>query len=280
MTSQPSDATSLRDAALERVVRRLLFDAALDYCTAETLDAVLVEEGVASEDRHAMVARGAERLLLYRRLVEGTVRNAIDTIAPLTSAHIAARLASDVRRYLAEQGPRGRTLREVVHQFVRHCEPIWVASPDVPDFIPDLAAYELAVVNVAAAPDPPVAREDVALSLDRSLAFAEGCQLGAYAYRVNEVELVEDEPPQTPARGETYLLLYRSAERSTRCLRLSPLAHSVLAALLSGSALGDAVKAACLAREEPLTQSVLDGTATVLADLAELGVLLGPVQSD
>ena len=78
-----------------------------------------------------------------------------------------------------------------------------------------------------------------------------------------------------PEREELSLLAYRDEEGLYRQLELTELARAIVGRLWHGEALGASITAACEVQGEPLTQLVIDGISTVLADLAERGVVLG-----
>jgi len=61
-----------------------------------------------------------------------------------------------------------------------------------------------------------------------------------------------------------------------RYLELTPLAHAIVERLLDGESLGDALKLATAACTTELTEAILSGAASLLADLAERGVVWGP----
>ena len=96
-----------------------------------------------------------------------------------------------------------------------------------------------------------------------------------YTHAVHELpEAAADRTSPEPRR--THLLVYRSPEHEVRYLELTPLAYAITRSLLQEcQTLQDAIVGACQAAGEPLTDLVVQGTAKVLADLAERGALLG-----
>ncbi|MGD0530321.1 MAG: DUF2063 domain-containing protein, partial [Polyangiaceae bacterium] len=70
------------------------------------------------------------------------------------------------------------------------------------------------------------------------------------------------------------LLAYRDADHVVRWLEVTPLAAAILARLVAGEALGEAVERAC-AEASTAPAAVLPDIARLLADLGTRGVLLG-----
>ena len=65
-----------------------------------------------------------------------------------------------------------------------------------------------------------------------------------------------------------------------RYLELTPLAAGILGELFAGASLRDAIERACRQRGIALDDSVIAGSARVLADLADRGALLGATISE
>jgi hypothetical protein len=81
-----------------------------------------------------------------------------------------------------------------------------------------------------------------------------------------------DEAPSSDAEARPVsILIYRDPEHRSRFLELTPLAAAILERLFAGETLGQALTNACASLDE----EVLAGTARLLADLGERGVLLG-----
>ena len=83
-----------------------------------------------------------------------------------------------------------------------------------------------------------------------------------------------------PVAEPTALLVYRSPEHEVRYLETSALGADILERLLAREALGAAIRGACESSGLALETSVVDGTATLLADLAERGALLGSFDAE
>jgi hypothetical protein len=147
----------------------------------------------------------------------------------------------------------------------------------IPSYLVDLAQHELSAFEVAAAPpEPPEQREATgeALALDQGVRFDVAARVRRYAYPVHRLYADLDARDEPEAR-ETWLLVYRDRDHDVRYLELTPLAAEILTRLIAGEALGAAVTSSAEARGEPLGPAVVEGTAKILADLAERGVVLG-----
>lgn len=285
MTAVPRNATDgkganaedTRDAALERAFLAVLLTPHAEQLTAEEWSALLERVGVAEQDAIALKEQGVGQFLLYRRLIFKTLRGAIEAVTPATAHCLGEALDASLIDYVTHHGPQSRALRTVTSEFVRHCAPQWRTNPQLPPYLLELADFELAQVAVSAAPDSAGAPREVPLTLESKLRFITACQVRQYAHRVHDAVEAFDAGAHlaAPLATPTHLLLYRDATNSRRLIELSPLACSILSRLLGGAALAVAVQEACIEACEPITPAVLDGTAALLADLSERGVLVG-----
>src|SRR4051812_800787 len=89
-------------SAFEAAVSALVHGPAVDVRDA---DAFLARYDFRDDDRAALRAE-FERLLVYRRLVRGTLREAIELAIPRTLARLGALFDEYFERFLAERGPR------------------------------------------------------------------------------------------------------------------------------------------------------------------------------
>jgi hypothetical protein len=116
------------------------------------------------------------------------------------------------------------------------------------------------------------------LDLERGVGFIEAVRLARYDHAVHL--LSEDPDDRTLPREEpTQIFIYRSPEHEVRYLELTPLAAEILTRLIAGLPLGASVRDASAAVGAELSQSVLEGTARLLFDLAERGALTGALPS-
>jgi hypothetical protein len=236
----------------------------------------LEERGVAAEDVEAILA-APRRLGVYRSLVRNGLSVVVLRMLPRTRARMNAacegRFDRDVAAFVAEVGPRTHYLRDVPAELVAWAEPRWRADPQVPAYLADLAVHELTHFAVAAAAPASAAPELAEVALDRPLAFVESTRLSSHAWAVHELP-ADEEALEPPARREVHLLAYRDAEHVVRWLEVTPLAAAILARLVTGEPLGEAVERAC-AEAATAPAAVMADIARLLADLGTRGVLLG-----
>jgi hypothetical protein len=260
-------------SALESALADLVLGTALDPSDASAVGAWLDRHGVAEEDREAL-RQNANRLLIYRRLVRGSLWDALVVSMPRTVARLGGVLEEYFNRFLAERAPQTHYLRDVPRELLDFCEPLWAADDRVPDYMLDLANHEFLRIQIGALPNRPRPSESGALELDRAVCFIDAARLAQYAFRVHE--LSDDEADRRePQREHTELFVYRSPEHVVRYLELTPLAALILRGLMDGATLRAAITEASTALAVPLDDAVLNGTAKVLHDLAERGALLG-----
>ena len=233
--------------------------------------------GVSPEDL-AVVAAAPKRLALYRRLVRNTLLGVTAKMMPRTRARLndvaGGAFDASFDAFLAEAAPRTHYLRDVPAEFLAWAGPRWAKGAGLPRYAADLAAYELVHFQIAAAPPLTDADAVADLALDRELVFCPACRLARYAHAVHLLpEALEDRTE--PAAGDVALLVYRDRENAVRVLELSRLAAAIVQALFAGHPLGSAIAEACKAEGTTMTADVLAGTARMLADWGDRGVLLG-----
>jgi hypothetical protein len=238
------------------------------------LAALCDAHAVSSADADAL-AEGIERLSVYRELVRGNLREAIQLSIPRAIARLGPLFDEYFDRFLNEQGPRSHYLRDVTPELLAFCAPLWAADARVPDYLPELAAHEALHIEVSALKSLPRGHVAAGLSLEQGVQLGAALRLVRYRHAVHE--LPDDEQDRTlPSPRSVSLLVYRSPEHEVRYLELTPLAREIVERLLSGNSLGDAVRGAAAAAGSPLTEAVLAGAAKLLADLADRGVVWGP----
>jgi hypothetical protein len=239
------------------------------------VDAWLERCAVAPEDRAYLREIGIERLSVYRRLIRGTLRGTLQQILPRVVARLGNVFDEYFDRYLAERGPTSRYLRDLPPDFLDFCREHWNEDARVPDYMSDLGHHEAVQLAIAAEPARPPDHEPGELALDRGVEFIRAATLVHYRHALHLLsESIADRTE--PVRKDTWLFVYRSPDHQVRYLELTPLAAGILERLLNESqTLQHAITAACTARNVAMSQSVIEGTATVLADLAERGALLG-----
>jgi hypothetical protein len=240
------------------------------------LRAFLEASGVEESDIEAITG-APPRLALYRRLIRNNLTGVTEKMLARTRARLNARdgaFDASFAAFLAERGPRTHYLRDVPREFLAWVTPRWQAESNVPAWALDLARHELVEYEVSAARSRAETPTLVDVALDRALVLTEPLRLMRYGFAVHELPAdVEDR--SEPSRRPTTLLAHRDAEHAVRFLDLTPLAAAIVARLLDGSTLGDAVSGACADVGTVTSDVVVADVARLLADLGERGILLG-----
>lgn len=259
-------------AALNAVIRRRRPLPAAE----DELGAFLREHGVRGEDLHAMVAVGAERMLVYRALVHNRMRNTTRDFISRTVARIGMpRYRGDCEAFMEQRAPRSPYLRDVPAEFVAWIAPRWAEDPEIPAYIPDLARHELLDADVRNDPRGGEAPTDLPLALDRPLRFDGAVRLCEYDHAVHRLPRAPEDRTE-PDAEPTRLLVYRDEHQDPRYLALIPFAAALLRRLVEERlAVQPALLAAAEAMGEPLDDDKLASATQLLADLAERGVCLG-----
>ena len=207
------------------------------------------------------------RLAVYRRLVRGSLREAIESILPRTVAALGARLDAELDRFYSSRGPKTHDLRDVPLELVELLAPAWERDPTLPPHVADLARLEALELVVAIGDDR--RREARAeLSVDAPAIFQEAVAMASFRHAVHEA----DDPPAARA---VELLVYRDPDHALRTLELTQAAAAILRRLLAGEPLGAAIQGGARDATVAVDDSLLTGTAKLLADLGDRGVLLG-----
>jgi hypothetical protein len=261
-------------AALESAIHALAFGPEIDLESEPEVRAWLERHGVSARDADAIVARGAAKLGIYRRLLRGNLFEAVEIAIPRVVARLGDVFREYFDRYLAAHGPRSRYLRHVTTELLDFCEPLWPSDPRVPSYMMDLARHENVQIEVASMLARPLEAEPGELDLERPLRFIEAVRLMRYDHAVHRLSDSLEDRTQ-PAAEPTALLVYRNPEHEVRYLELTPLAAAILERLLIGEALGAAITRSCAELGTTPDAAVLEGCSRLLADLAERGALLG-----
>lgn len=238
-------------------------------------EAWLARHGLSAEDADYLRATGLRRLFTYRRLVRDNLREALNATLPRMVARLDSTFDEYFERFLAERAPRTHYLRDVANEFLEFCAPLWVADRRVAPYLLELGDHEALQIEIASLRARPKSHSPAELELDAGVQFIDACRIVFYEHRIHE--LSDDETDRSkPRREPTWLLVYRSPDHEVRTLELTPLAAGILTRLIElRETLRQAVLNACRERKTPLTPEVLQGTAQLLADLAERGALFG-----
>ncbi len=161
----------------------------------------------------------------------------------------------------------------MVDEFLEFVAGEWTGSDRIPQYLRDLARHEALRIQIGSLRTrdaKPIAPE---LALEHSVGFIEAVRVVRYQHPVHE--LSDDEDDRTvPEPRSVNLLVYRSPEHEVRYLELTPMAAQLLEALLTrGVTLREALLEAAGATGNPLDTTTISGTAGLLADLAQRGVL-------
>ncbi len=273
----PTTITSL--AGIERGLSRIILDPQADQALGDEPEQWLRAQGVEPPDEQAMAAIGAPRLLVYRSLVRAGLRSVLRAFLPRTVARLGPDgLTSAFDGWLDEAAPRSRYLRDVPAAMVEWARRAWPADPQVPEYLVDLARLEVFEEEIDAAPDePPVEGTEAQLVLDRPLSFTGALRIADFDHAIHTLPADVDDRT-VPAKEPTTLLLYRDGDHEVRTLTLSPLARAVLVRLIDeGQTVSEAVAAGAHEVGEAVDGEVLGRLSTLLADLAERGVLRGSI---
>jgi hypothetical protein len=241
--------------------------------------ALLCEKHDVGADDAAALGESFERLAVYRELVRGNLREALQLSIPRSIARLGPLFDEYFDRFLAEQAPRTHYLRDVTPELLAFAAPRWESDARVPSYLYELARHESLHIEVSALPSLPPGHVPAPLSLQQGVELCAALRLVQYRHAVHE--LSADEADHTPPSARAVsLLVYRSPAHDVRYLELTKLAHGIVERLLSGDSLGGAVQGAAAAVGSALSEAVLAGAAKLLADLAERGVVRGPRDID
>ena len=257
--------------ALEAVFVELLLGPAPSRAD---LAAACSRHGMPPADTLAL-SEGFERLLVYRDLVRGNLREAVELSIPRSIARLGRLFDEYFERFLQERAPRTHYLRDVTSELLEFCLPLWQSDERVPTYLGELALHESLHIEISGLPALPRGHVAAPLALDQGVELGAALRLVRYRHAVHELPEAEADRSE-PGQRQVSLLAYRSPEHDVRYLELTPLAHGIVQRLLDGDALGQAVRGAAAEAASPLTEAVLSGAARLLADLAERGVVWGP----
>ncbi len=261
-------------SALESALAELTLGAEIPASDQAAIAAWLERHRVTGEDAHAL-SRDFERLQVYRRLVRGNLKGALQATIPRTLSRLGPRFAQDFDEFLRETPPSTRYLRDLTPSFLAFACPRWAADATLPAYLGDLARHEALQIEVASLLARPKDQVPAELGLEQGVEFIDALRLVQYAWAVHR--LSEDEQARDlPEAGNFSLLVYRSPEHDVRYLELGPFAAALLAGLASERlSLHAALSQAAERVGRALDDELLGRAARLLAELAERGALLG-----
>lgn len=234
----------------------------------------LAERGLSDGDLESMAGVDRERLLAYRDMVRGRLRRAIREWVPeLVECLGKRRFLADFDRFMSEEAPRSRYLREVPGEFVVWGAPRWAADDTLPGFVPELARFALLKEDLRVLDAGGEPLTGVPMALDMGMRVEGTARVVHYRHAVHA--LGEDKIPEA---RDTWLLLYR--DRKTHRVRIRALtqrAASVMHRLMAGMGVQESLTGACEDAGQALDDAFLQDMVLLLADLTEREVLLGAV---
>jgi hypothetical protein len=213
----------------------------------------------------------AERWLIYRSMVRARLIKVVHAALPRTRKALGEpAMERWLDAWLADAPPDTRLFREVPERFVAYAEPRLREAADAPDWVADLAEYEITTWRVKYLESEP--GEVVEFHFDRAPAVNPTVTLLHLAHPV----LRRPTPEEGYAAEETHLCVYRSADNEAVTWRLNPTAAALLEAWGPGDRpLSETVRAVTQARGTTLDQGYLEKLSAMLADFLERGILLG-----
>jgi len=239
----------------------------------ELLEELLASLPLSKSTRAHLREQKTARLFIYRSLIRNTLRSVIEKAIPRTVARLEDSFPPLFDAFLAHAPISSHCLRDVTPSFMQFLRTRGHAIEDFAPYLEELAELEVVRIQVAARPDA-LPEEQGELDLERGLITHPSVQLLSFRYAVH---LLSEDPEsrELPEETRTELLSYRDPDNSVRYLELSPVAAQMLKRLVAEKALGASLVEACEAENQALDESVLSGSASLLADLAERGVVLG-----
>lgn len=238
--------------------------------------AFLAEAGADGADLDQLARVGADRLLVYRRLVLGRFIDTVQLSMPRTAARRGAEaLRRDVAAFVDERASRSPYLRDIASEFVAWAAGRWPADPTVPGYLPDLARHEVLSFEIASQPEDHTPGSADELDLERPVRLQQATQVVRYDHAVHRLPADEDDRSE-PEVEAVALLAYRDLEHRVRHLELGPAAAAILEGLIDQRlSLREGIASGSARAGVDQDDELLGAVAVLLADLAERGVLIG-----
>ncbi len=218
---------------------------------------------------------GTPRAWLYRELVQNNVRGVLRQLIPRATAlmdqHAKGSVEALVDDFLRGPGMRSHYMREIPYEIFAWGKDRLASDVRLPRQTVTLAAWELYWFRVRIAERTPRPEHLVDVAPHLSLVLESPALVETFACAIHAWE--DDAPIPEPA--ETILLGYRDEKEEPKLFVLTPLAAAIFRELQQGSALAHAIPNACKTLGLALSQSVLNDSARLLADLSGAGIILG-----
>ncbi len=233
-------------------------------------------QGLQGAALEAMIKRGSDHLRMYRTMVQGRLRRVIREFIPRTVARLGKkRYAVDFADFFADAGSHSVILRDVPGEFISFCRQRWLDTPEIADYLVDLATHEFLADEVRNGMGGREAPTGHMLALESALLFDGSSRLRRYNYAVHLLPLDTDDrsEPDALACG---VLAYRDRDSyRVRNISLTLRATEVIERLLAGATVLTALQQGAVAAGEDLNDDFLAGMTQVFADLSERSVILG-----
>jgi len=211
---------------------------------------------------------GSSQWLIYRELVRERLLREIKLALPRTAALCTAAVLEETFVWqLEHEPPRTRFFREVVHAFAACALRRWAELPSLHPAARDMLRYELALWDVADLDATPSCTPGE-FAFDKRPVVSRALALLEVSHAVHLPEC---------APGVHYLCVHRpsDAERP-RTWSLTPVTYQLLTQLRAGERpVDEIVKQLAAAAGARIDAAYLDALCTTLAQLMELGIVLG-----
>ena len=261
-------------SALESALAELVFGPEISPSDPAGIAAWLTRNEVRGADAQALT-RDFPRLLRYRRLARGNLKQALRDTLPRTLFRLGTVFEPYFAEFLRVAPPLSHCLKDLAPSFLTFIAPRLLADERVPAYLLNLAEHEALQIEIASLPDQPRPELEGELSLDAGVEFIAQARLVRYQWAVHLLPEAEDSlelPPAVPVS----LLVYRSPEHEVRYLELGSFAAHLLSGLLvERRSLRSSLEKAAEIEGQALDDALLSRAARLLAELGERGALLG-----
>lgn len=234
---------------------------------ARAIQRVCFDSEPSESDLELLGAR--ERWLVYRDLVRTRLTNVIEAALPRTKAALGhGSFERMIDEWLTAGGPKTRYFRHVPNELAEFAIPIWQDAK--PNWLADLAHYEIAAWSVRHAPPNPIPGGD--------FTFESRPVVGSAVCVLRLSHPVHRSP--TPSAGyepeATALCLYRSESHRAVPQELNPLAADLLEAWQRAEeTVAESVHRVAAAHDTPIGPAFIEKLSTLIATFIQQGVLLG-----
>lgn len=261
----------------QRAFGKMVRDGSLRQPLRTEPDATLANLGLDERERASMLGVGQKRLLVYSEMVHSRLLKTIRSFMEGAEEQFDTRRLSDqVREWITTVGPKSRYLRDVAAEFVAWVRPRWEADESLPPWMAEYCDHVIAVRTIRNDPRPCGSPTETKLELERPVTCNETTRLYHYRWAVHRLPTpysVDSEP--TSLDGAVVVGFRHPDDDQPHFFVLEARAAQLLARLLAGQTLRDALFGACEAMGETLDDAILSATAMTLADLADRRVIHG-----